>query len=98
MTQNQTQSNPEQLIKSASNIIWLVVIFIIGISIWGSFSVNQIKTSSIETPSKTVTVTITEQKRPEISADIASTLSQALVSSQASAQENLDKLIIPEFS
>lgn len=79
------------LIKSASNIIWLVVIFIIGIAIWGTISINQIKASSTATPQKTVTVTITEQIRPEISADIASAMSQALVSSKASAKENLDK-------
>lgn len=78
-------------IKSASNVIWVVVILIIGISIWGSFSINQIKASSIETSSKIVEVTITEQIKPEISTEIASAMSHALVSAKASAQENLDR-------
>ncbi len=77
-------------IKSASKIIWLVVILIIGINLWGTFSVNQIKSKTV-VPPQTVSVTITEQKRPEISTDVALALGQALVSSKESATQNLNQ-------
>lgn len=78
-------------IKSVSNIIWILVILIIGISIWGSFSINQIKASSLETPPKTVEITITEPTRPDLSPDIASAMKKALASSKISARKNLNR-------
>lgn len=77
-------------IKSASKIIWLVVILFIGINILGGLAINKITNQPEVTP-QTVTVTITEQKRPEISADVALALGKALVSSKESATKNLDR-------
>ena len=77
-------------INSASKIILFIVILIIGIGIWGSFSVNQIKNQSVVTQ-QSVTVTIPEQKLPEVSADVALALGNALVSAKQSAIDNLDR-------
>jgi hypothetical protein len=78
------------LIKSASTFIWIGVVLIIVLQLWGNFAVSDIKTATRD-DKKIVSVVIPEGKRPQMSADIASALGKALVSSRASASENLDQ-------
>lgn len=77
-------------IKSASGLIWAVVIFIIIFHLWGNFSLNSISHSS-KRESNTVTITIPEQKLSQMSADVATALGKALVSARASASKNLEQ-------
>lgn len=76
------------LIKSASGFIWLGVVFIIILQLWGNYSLHNISHSS---KPNIVTITISEQKRSQISADVAAALGKALVSARASASKNLEQ-------
>ncbi|GJD18636.1 hypothetical protein RIVM261_035920 [Rivularia sp. IAM M-261] len=76
------------LIKSVSSFIWLGVVFIIIFQLWGNYSLHNISHSS---KPNTVTITISEQKRSQISADVAAALGKALVSARASASKNLEQ-------
>ncbi|BDA75421.1 hypothetical protein CAL7716_095870 [Calothrix sp. PCC 7716] len=78
------------LIKSASGFIWLGVVFIIILQLWGNYSLHNISHSSKRKPD-IVTITISEQKRSQISADVAAALGKALVSARASASKNLEQ-------
>ncbi|MEH1923805.1 hypothetical protein [Nostoc sp.] len=77
-------------IKSASKFIWIGVIFIIIIQVWGNFSLNHISDAS-KRKSNTVTITIPEQKVSQMSDDVANALGKALVSARASASNNLEQ-------
>lgn len=78
------------LIKSASKFIWIGVVLVIILQLWGNFAVNNIKHSAASDP-RTVTVTIPKEQQAQISADVAAALGQALVSARTSASKNLDR-------
>ncbi|AFY50210.1 hypothetical protein Nos7524_4452 [Nostoc sp. PCC 7524] len=78
------------LIKSASKFIWLGVVLIIILQIWGNFSLKHISHSS-QNKSNTVTINITKQQQYQMSDDVANALGKALVSSRASASNNFEK-------
>lgn len=78
------------LIKSASGFIWLGVVFIIILQLWGNYSLHNISHSSKHEPN-TVTIKIPEQKYSQISADVSTALGKALVSARASASKNLEQ-------
>ncbi|OYD92301.1 hypothetical protein CDG76_22350 [Nostoc sp. 'Peltigera membranacea cyanobiont' 210A] len=77
-------------IKSASKFIWIGVVFIIIIQLWGNFSLNHISDAS-KRKSNIVTITIPEQKLSQMSDDVANALGKALVSARASASNNLEQ-------
>ena len=77
-----------EFIKSISKFIWIAVVLIIIIHFWGSFSTNNIKQKINPT---TVNITIPEQKQYQISGDVASALSKALVTARESAANNLEQ-------
>jgi len=70
--------------------IWIGVVLIIGLQLWGNSAVSGIRDRT-GGDSTTVTVVIPEDNRSQISADIASALAEALVSSRTSASENLSQ-------
>ncbi|MBW4600853.1 MAG: hypothetical protein KME29_14945 [Calothrix sp. FI2-JRJ7] len=78
------------LIKSASGFIWLGVVLIIILQLWGNYSLHNISHSSKPKPDL-VTIKIPEQKRSQISADVSTALGKALVSARASASKNLEQ-------
>jgi hypothetical protein len=78
------------LIKSASTFIWIGVVLIIVLQLWGNFAVSSIRSTTRDN-AKTITVIIPETKRSQISADIASALGKALENSRISASENLEQ-------
>ncbi|MHC5863227.1 MAG: hypothetical protein ACYTXK_40865, partial [Nostoc sp.] len=77
-------------IKSTSKFIWIGVVFIIIIQLWGNFSLNHISDAS-KRKSNIVTITIPEQKLSQMSDDVANALGKALVSARASASNNLEQ-------
>lgn len=77
-----------EFIKSISKFIWIAVVLIIVIHLWGSFSTNHIKQKINPT---TVTITITQEKQYQISGDVTSALGKALVSARGSASNNLEQ-------
>ena len=79
------------LIKSTSKIIWISVVVLIVLQIWGGFAINNMRSHSRELEAKTVvTVTIPPENRYQISADVATALGKALVSARVSASDNLE--------
>jgi hypothetical protein len=78
------------LIKSLSNFVWIAVVLVIALQLWGNFSVSKIKNPSGDIQ-RTVTVTIPKEQQVQISADIATALGNALVSARTSASKNLDQ-------
>jgi large-conductance mechanosensitive channel len=77
-----------EFIKSISKFIWIAVVLIIIIHLWGSFSTNHIKQKINPT---TVTITIPQEKQYQISGDVTSALGKALVSARGSASNNLEQ-------
>jgi hypothetical protein len=77
-------------LKSASKFVWIAVVLVIVLQLWGNFSVSKIKNPSGDSQ-KTVTVTIPKEQQVQISADIATALGNALVSARTSASKNLDQ-------
>jgi len=77
-----------EFIKSISKFIWIAVVLIIVIHFWGSFSTNHIKQKINPT---TVTITVPEQKQYQISGEVASALSKALVIARESSANNLEQ-------
>lgn len=78
------------LIKSVSKFVWIAVVLVIVLQLWGNFSVSKIKNPSGDIQ-RTVTVTIPKEQQVQISADIATALGNALVSARTSASKNLDQ-------
>jgi hypothetical protein len=78
------------LIKSISKFVWIAVVLVIVLQLWGNFSVSKIKNPSGESQ-RTVTVSIPKEQQVQISADIAIALGNALVSARTSAARDLDQ-------
>lgn len=78
------------LIKSASRFIWVGVVLIVILQLWGGFAVSNIKETD-RSASKVVTVIIPQDRQPQISAEIEGVLGNALVSAQSSASKNLER-------
>jgi hypothetical protein len=79
------------LIKSTSKIIWISVVVLIALQIWGSFAINNMRSNSRELEAKTVvTITIPPENKYQISTDVATALGKALVSARVSASNNLE--------
>jgi len=81
----------KKLIKSGSKFIWIGVVLVIVLQLWGNFAVNKIKNLSTGSVSRSVTVTIPKERQVQISADVAIALGNALVSARTSASRNLDQ-------
>lgn len=80
------------LIKSASKFIWIGVVIVIVVQLWGSFTVSSIKGGASDSGgAQVVKVTIPQNKESQISADIAAVLGKALVSARSSASKNLEQ-------
>ena len=79
------------LLKSGSKIIWIGVVLIIILQLWGGFAINSIQRKAHDGDRPTVVITIPLDKRPQISADISIALGKALVSARSSASKNLEQ-------
>ncbi|MDZ4872380.1 MAG: hypothetical protein CLLPBCKN_001768 [Chroococcidiopsis cubana SAG 39.79] len=78
------------LIKSASKFIWIGVVIVIVLQLWGGFAVSNIKKHDGGS-SKAITVTIPQDKQLSISNDIAAAIGKAYASAESSVEKNLDR-------
>lgn len=77
-------------IKSVSKFIWIGVVLIIIVQLWGGFTIEHFKPKPTGGDGKVV-VTISPETHPQISADIAAALGKALAGARSSATKNLEQ-------
>ncbi|NEO34436.1 MAG: hypothetical protein F6K36_29360 [Symploca sp. SIO3C6] len=84
-----------QLLKSISPLIWIVVIFVVIIKLWGTFSLNNV-VSELKSPPKTntpVSITIPSSINHQIDDEVIIALKNARDSAEKYASQQLDNWV-----
>lgn len=80
-----------QLIKAITPIIWLVVILIIIVKIWGSFSLEKLPQKEKILPPQTAKISVPKTLDNLLDEEIKSALKNAREKAEDSASQNIDK-------